>query len=161
VYDPRGFVGVFQDGLLDTPPPPRPTWVEHLAERFSMNGYRFVPLVTQDLALTCAVHILFLRPEPPGGIVRGGDIDNRIKTLFDGLKMPRLVQDLGDYAAPAANEVPFYCLVEDDALITSLSVETDALLEPVSDTPDAVDARLIITVRLRPARTTLENVAFA
>jgi hypothetical protein len=86
--------------------------------------------VTADLALSCAIEILFLRPEPPGGIVRGGDVDNRIKTLFDGLKMPREAQDLGPYLNPGADEDPFYCLVEDDQLITSVSVETDTLLEP-------------------------------
>jgi len=32
---------------------------------------------------------LFLRPGEPGRLVsRGGDIDNRIKTLLDGLRMP-------------------------------------------------------------------------
>ncbi len=52
-------------------------------------------------------------------------MDNRIKTLFDGLKMPREAQDLGPYLTPAVGEDPFYCLVEDDRLITSVSVETD------------------------------------
>jgi hypothetical protein len=40
------------------------------------------------------------------------------------------------------------CLVEDDQLITSVSVETDTLLEPVGALPARSDARLVITVRL-------------
>src|SRR5438105_4649837 len=65
-----------------------------LADRYRRNGYRFVPLVTSDLLLSCGVEILVLRPDPPGKIVQSGDIDNRLKTLFDALRMPRHGQEL-------------------------------------------------------------------
>ncbi len=126
-----------------------PLRIEQLATEFSRNDYRFVPLVTKDLALSCEIDILFLRPEPPGGLVRGADIDNRIKTLFDALKMPGGRQDLGRYTAPLEGENPFYCLLEDDILVTALAVETDVLLEHVGDPPRGFDARLVITVNLR------------
>jgi hypothetical protein len=54
-----------------TPPETRPR-SERLAERFQRNGYRFVPLVTADLALSCALEILFLLPEPREGLFRAG-----------------------------------------------------------------------------------------
>ena len=66
-----------------------------------------------------------LRPEPPGGLVtQGGDIDNRLKTLFDALSMPRhagaLPSELID-----PDENPLCCLLKDDGLIVSLSVRTE------------------------------------
>ncbi len=68
------------------------------------------------------------------------------------------------------DEKPFYCLLEDDRLITKLTVQTDLLLEPIPTPPGSTDAieeedsagwirpsihkndvRLIITVTLRPS----------
>ncbi len=62
--------------------------IASLARRFSRGDYGFVPLVTKDLFVACGIDILFLRPDPPGEIIRSGDIDNRLKTLFDALKLP-------------------------------------------------------------------------
>jgi hypothetical protein len=134
--------------------------LEELAKQYARIGFRFVPLVTEDLAVSCAVDILYLRNGPPGGIVQRQDIDNRIKTLFDAFKMPEALQDLGDHTKPGTGEDPFFCLVSDDSLITSLSVTTDLLLEPIGATHDRNNARLLITVTLRPARLTWQNMAF-
>jgi hypothetical protein len=132
--------------------------VESLAKRFSRLGYSFVPLVTRELGVYCELDILFLRPDPPGGVVESGDIDNRMKTLFDAISMPREAVHLGRYVAPAVDEVPFFCLVEDDSVITKLTVETDRLLSPMSGKNDV---HLVITVRLRPISITMANMAFA
>jgi hypothetical protein len=35
------------------------------------------------------LNILFLRADIPGKVVQSGDIDNRLKTLFDALRMPQ------------------------------------------------------------------------
>lgn len=35
------------------------------------------------------MEITLLRPEPPGSIVSSGDIDNRLKTLFDALELAK------------------------------------------------------------------------
>ena len=49
----------------------------------------FKPLVRRSLSLACALDILFLRHEERYNLMRqGGDLDGRIKTLFDALKMP-------------------------------------------------------------------------
>ena len=73
-----------------------------------------------------------LRPgSGPGYIVgQGGDIDNRLKTLFDSLRTPRDTQEIPAGDQPGDTETPFFCLLEDDNLIASLSVNTDRLLEP-------------------------------
>ncbi len=128
------------------------------AERHSQFGYRFVPLVCKDFHLLCSLDVLFLRRDPPGGAVRAGDLDNRIKTLIDGLTMPAHESQLGDYVAPADDEDPFYCLLEDDNLVTQLSIETDRLLDPPGDDPAIV--RLLITVDLKPYDATWDNINF-
>ncbi len=139
---------------------PRGTRIDALVKEFARINYHFVPLVTEDLSLWCGVDILFLRPNPPGKVIESGDIDNRIKTLFDALKMPKQRQELGGYDVPGADEEPFFCLLEDDSLVARVAVETDTLLEPVDGIPDRADARLVITVTLRPSTLTIGNLGF-
>lgn len=142
---------------------PDETRIWYLASQFQRCNHRFVPLVTQDLSLWCGVDILFLRPGLPGKVLQSGDIDGRIKTLFDALKMPQQMQDLGEYGnnQVPADEDPFYCLLEDDSLISQASVETDRLLEFISgDLPHNDDARIVITVKLKPLMAKWENIGF-
>jgi len=137
--------------------------VDWVANNFPMGQYRFVPLVRKDLGLLCSIDILFMRPGHPGGIIRPsrGDLDNRVKTVIDALRKPENMSELGVYSAPQVGEDPFFCLLEDDSLITRLTVETDVLLEPVSPIPKHSDARLLITVRLRPYNSNPANADFA
>ena len=136
--------------------------VEALAVRFERFGYHFVPLVTRELELFCSIEVLFLRRGDPGGIISAtGDIDNRLKTLFDALTVPRDALQLGPYKNPDPDESPFFCLLEDDSLITKASVETDTLLGAVSDPPSPNDVRVVITVRIKPARINADNIGFA
>ena len=83
------------------------------------GAFCFVPLVSTHMGLVSRLDIQFLRRENPGEIVRhGGDLDNRLKTLFDALRIPDVV---GDNQKPEQCETPFFfCLLEDDALITGL-----------------------------------------
>ena len=61
----------------------------------------------------------------------GGDIDNRLKTFFDCLTIPKANQiPKGD--SPKVDEMPFYCLLQDDKLITNISVSVHQLLKPCS-----------------------------
>jgi hypothetical protein len=129
-----------------------------LAQRHSMFGFNFVPLVTSELNLLCSLDILFLRPDSPGKIWQG-DIDNRIKILLDALKLPEKNEDYVK-RTPDTGEEKFYCLLEDDKLITKLAVETDQLLEFTTPQNDLGDVRLIITVRIRPAEVRLDNFHF-
>jgi hypothetical protein len=137
------------------------TWKEYLANQFNEFGYRFVPLVVQDLPLRCNIHVMMLRYGKPGDILFKGDLDNRIKTLVDALRKPQQANELGNFPVPGKDEDPFYVLLQDDKLITSLSVETDTLLEPVNGKIDPLDCRLYITVKLHPLRATMETLNFA
>ena len=133
--------------------------IETLSQRYSLYGFNFVPLVTLDLNLLCGLDILFLRTGKPGEVLRSGDIDNRLKTLFDALRIPEANENYSARSA-SADEKPFFCLLEDDKLITKVSVETDQLLQNVSAKSDVNDVRLVITVRLRPYEMHLGNMQF-
>lgn len=130
-----------------------------LAHRYAQYGFNFVPLVTQELDLICGLEILFLRPDRPGKALWAGDIDNRLKTLLDALRIPEPSEDYAK-RTPSEEEKPFFCLLEDDKLITKVSVETDRLLEPVNATIDPHDARVVITVRVRPYEVHVDNLHF-
>jgi hypothetical protein len=137
---------------------PRPeNSIAGLAARFKINDYHFVPLVTRGLHVLCEIDVLFLRTEPPGSIFNRGDIDNRLKTLLDGLTMPVSAAQLGECVSPRQGEEPFFCLLEDDSLVTRASVETDTLLDPDCG-PN--DVRVIVTVRLWPHTLRPDNIGF-
>ena len=90
-------------------------------------GYDLVPLVTTDMALRCSLDILLLRPETERFIFEGGDIDGQVKTLFDALRIPKDEGETGGMG-PQEDETPFFCLLEDDKLITEVRVTADKLL---------------------------------
>jgi hypothetical protein len=119
-----------------------------------LKGQEFVPLIYRAGEVACQLDITWLRREKAGGIVMGGDIDNRLKILFDGLRMPQSESELGP-PPPTENERRFV-LLEDDKLITRLSVSTYQLLEPQADEkPGNVD--LLLHVLVAP---TVSDIAF-
>lgn len=112
------------------------------------GNHAFVVLVKNDFRFVAELDVLILRPEPPGKILQGADIDNRLKTLFDALRYPDNTQELPPTWVPNIGENPLYCLLEDDGLITRVNVDTDRLLDPTA--PD--EAALTVRVQVR-ART--------
>jgi hypothetical protein len=104
------------------------------------DSFRFISLVQKGFDAVAELDLTMLWPQPKGSIItNGGDIDNRLKTLFDALKMPSEPTALPPGIEPEANELPFfYCLLEDDSLITKLSVQTDQLLEVGNSTSEVV-----------------------
>ncbi len=126
------------------------TVADKISTRFQVNDFRFLPLVGSifgGIDTVCSVDILFLRRDAPGKIVSGGgDIDNRLKTLLDALKMPK-PGELRPQEQPEAGDNPFFCLLQDDSLITQISVTTDRLLTPLVDDEHENDVHLVIHVR--------------
>lgn len=109
------------------------------------HGFRWAPLVSSRIHFVAGVEILLLRPEPPGTLVtKAGDLDNRVKTLLDGLKMPHEPTALPPGATSGQDETPFFCLLQDDALVTGLTIRTDRLLEPVTHPSEVL---LLVKVR--------------
>ena len=116
----------------------------------SVGAFNFLPLVSEDRNEVAEIYITMLRPEPPGFIVgEGGDIDNRLKTLLDSLRMPKNDQELPKGSKPTEGQEPFYCLLEDDKWITKLSVSTHRLLIPEKQN---ADVHLLIDVRIKRVR---------
>jgi hypothetical protein len=116
--------------------------------KWSRAGYQFVPLVTADMALRCSLDVLLLRPEEDRFIFNAGDIDGQVKTLFDSLRMPKDLNETGG-VGPEGDETPFFCLLEDDRLITEVNVTTDKLLLlPTQRDVKANDALVVIHVKL-------------
>jgi len=122
----------------------------------SVGGFSFAPLICQKIHLVCHLDITMLRPEAPGSVVtQGGDIDNRLKTLFDSLRMPHNSSELPSSDSPGTDETPFFCLLEDDNLITKVTVEADRLLK-VTSTPN--DVVLVIQITTRATKMIYKNM---
>lgn len=121
-------------------------YVKKAGQPFKQFDRNFIPLIREDSGVGCALDILFLRRDPPGSLIRsGGDIDNRIKVLFDALKMPGKPEEV--FGDPAHDPDPFYCLLQDDRLITDFRVTTDRLLSEPATGGHNNDVRLIVHVR--------------
>ncbi|MBN9428794.1 MAG: hypothetical protein J0H09_20025 [Burkholderiales bacterium] len=140
-----------RERLLAYPPMAAPSSI--IVEK---DGLRFAPLVSRRLNLYAELSVLLFRQQPRGTLITdGGDIDNRLKTLLDGLRVPRGAnegrQDPGDVAEPS----PFFCVLEDDSLVTKVTVESEQLLRPAD--PDFVLA--IIGVHVKKTTLTNENMA--
>lgn len=118
-----------------------------LSRIHKVGEFSFVPLVCDEFKILCGVNLLLLRRDKPGGVMKARDLDNRLKVIFDALRMPKALNEF-----QAANmENPMYVLLQDDSLISSVQIETDNLLDP----PDAAGrddsyVRLLIEVDIRP-----------
>lgn len=122
-------------------------------EANGIQGAKFKPLIRESLNLACAVDILFLRHEEPFALFeQGGDLDNRIKTFFDGLKIPDKNQfESGEH--PRGD--PLYVLLQDDLYVSDFSIRTARLLGARTKEKHAV--RIVAEVTIKVLRVTDEN----
>ncbi len=133
---------------------------EVITKQWRRNGYHFWPLVTEQFCLRCSLDILFLRPEEPGMLIQSGDLDARVKTIFDALRLPKNLDEAGGME-PQSGEDPFYCLLEDDKLISEVKVTTDnLLLLPKERDIKPNDAMMIIHAKLWPTKPSQWDWAF-
>jgi hypothetical protein len=138
---------------------------EHLmAPIFRSDDFRWRSMVTEQNKLICALDILMLREGRPGKVVY--DLDNRVKTIFDALRKAKNHYELGSKTSlgvrkPGLDEDPFYVLLEDDGLITHVSVTTDTLLAPVPGTTPDDAVRLVINVTVRPYEVHFGSINYA
>jgi hypothetical protein len=102
-------------GLLDPGEPMGPDVVRTLDSESStlvqtVGPYEFASVVSSKINLVADLDITLLRPGPPGAIVsHGGDLDNRLKTLFDALKIPDTPDAVPTDDSPLEMEYPFFC----------------------------------------------------
>jgi len=124
-----------------------------------IGAFKFAPLVTKNLDMTAELEIVMLRPGSPGSVItHGGDIDNRLKTLLDALKIPSEPTALPSGALPGPDETPFFTLLEDDRLLTGISVRTDRLLDANAGQSEVL---LLIRVTTRASRATFANLGLS
>ncbi|MGA2226254.1 MAG: hypothetical protein ABSH41_17595 [Syntrophobacteraceae bacterium] len=141
----------YQAWLTAKPDHPDALWFLRL-----MGVFTFVTLVTEHANLIAELSITLLRPEAPGSIItQSGDIDNRLKTLFDALRKPHTLAELPPGDEPGVGEDKFFCLLEDDNLISHVTIKTDRLLEQVTDQSEVL---LLIAVKTRVTRATWGNM---
>jgi hypothetical protein len=136
----------------------------NIIEDIRGDGFVWRPIVNEKNGLICALDILMLRKGAPGAALH--DLDNRLKTVFDALRKAKGPNELGEGTStgkqsPREDENPFFVLLEDDRLITHVSVATDMLLEPVPGTPPDDAVRLVIGVTVRPYDVSLANSVFS
>ncbi len=129
----------------------------NLIEQF--GRFQFASLISHKLGVAAQLEITLLRRERPGKVLQRGDIDNQVKTLLDALSKPQKLNQLPEHDVPAADEVPFHCLLQDDALVTGLSVHTSQLLTPSTD-GDFSHVVALIRVRLAVTRPVMANMSF-
>ena len=117
------------------------------------RGTKFIPLVVRVRRWICELKITFLRRHDPGDIVRGGDIDNRLKTLFDGLRIPYDESETKD-----SDDTQCFCLLEDDALISTVSIETERLWGPLTDQAKESDVEILMRVTIKKFNRSLDFI---
>ena len=125
-----------------------------------IGGMDFNPIITSNLKMIAELDILLMHPEIVG--VPHSDIDNRVKTILDGLRCPQNEHEIGQNTPRDIG--PIYTLLDDDHLVTKLTVNTSHLLSPdlipmnIQHSPDSVF--MLIDVNVRVTEGTLENLPF-
>lgn len=132
--------GVLLDGDSTYP------WILERGTVRTIGGFRFFPLAGKRRHgpllgdADCRLDILLLRPVR----VSVGDLDGKLKTIFDALHPPKAGQ-LREVPKAEMPEVT-YCLVEDDDQVSAVSARYDYLLDAKSDD----ELLVVIHVLLQP-----------
>jgi hypothetical protein len=126
-------------------------------DNWIVRNFRFLPLITNKNKQVAQLDIVILWPDAPGSIVANrGDIDARLKTLLDSLTVPQK-DAIGKEDSPRKGEDLFYCLLEDDKLISRISIETFHLLEPgIKEN----EVKLFIKVKIKDTMMCFDGVSF-
>jgi hypothetical protein len=148
----REFHGQLKELLTRPPMQPFKRLVDAKHQRATIaeiGGFTFIPLISERLSHVARLEITLLSPEEPGRVItQGGDLDNRVKTLLDALRMPKVKDEIPAEDAPKDGETPFYCLLEDDNLISGITVVGDRLLRTVADR-----SHVFLVIRVIPEST--------
>ena len=130
----------------EAPEPLQPGQTDLCAPIEVPNVGKFIPLIRNSLHLACAVDILFLRHEEPLNLMKqGGDLDGRLKTLFDALRMP---DPKSEYVGADPTADPLYVVLEDDVLISDMSIRSGRLLGNRAKDKHRVRLTMDITVKV-------------
>jgi hypothetical protein len=106
-----------------------------------VGGIPFVAPVHRHLRTAVELDVLMLVPQQA---TTAGDVDNRLKTLVDGLTRPANPQQLTGFV-PIDAAQPTYCLMDDDGLVRRLSVDARPWFD---DTANTNEAMVIVTAAI-------------
>lgn len=107
-----------------------PSGWEPLIPEEIVGSKRYLPLVRKTLHLSSELGILFMCQDDPRELItQGGDLDGRLKTVLDALRIPSLQEQDKTEEKYLPDEVG-YVLLESDTLITRIDIEKDRLLLP-------------------------------
>jgi hypothetical protein len=123
------------------PPYPNALKIDSHLFRCMVRGASFIPLITASMEVHCHLSLRIGRPVRVGTIFAGGDIDGRLKTLFDALTVPKDDGQVPD--GTTARE--YLCLLSDDDLITALSISSYELLGGATENWVDIDLEVTIT----------------
>ena len=123
-----------------------------------VRAIEFLSPVSEKISTHADLDILLLSAGQGQRLtLRGGDIDNRIKTLLDSLQAPHSEQEIPN-CAEAPDDGRVFCLLDDDKLVRKLAVRIGQLLT----VPDYSDtAHAVIDVRIRASRGLMANIGIA
>lgn len=128
----------------------KPMFVEH-------GGKRYWFLVSEYLATVVDLNITILVPHEVGRIIQnGGDIDNRVKTLFDALRIPAVESEIPSSDPFDYGDGGMYCLLQDDKLINRVSIRSYRDHAPL----DGDSVRCLIEVETKITRALWGNLNF-
>jgi len=118
------------------------------------GDFYFASLISSKLHLLAEINHTILWHDLPGQIIGQGDIDNKLKTLFDALSCPPHESQITGLK-PENGEEPFFCLLEDDKLIQNVNIRTHTLLE---NNVDKRDIFVLIHVQSKATRLVWGNM---
>lgn len=128
-----------------------------LALLHKIDEFNFVPLVCSEFKVLCGLKLLLLRRDKPGGVINSRDLDNRLKIIFDALRMPKALNEFHQ----DETDKPMFVLLQDDSLISSVQIETDNLLDPPEVAgKDESYVRLLVEVDIRPYYASMFSIGF-
>lgn len=128
----------------------QPMYVEH-------DGKRYWFLISAYLKTVVDLSITILVPHEVGRIVQnGGDIDNRIKTLFDALRVPAVSSEIPSSDQFEYGQTGMYCLLQDDKLINRVSIRSYQDHAPI----DADSVKCLIEVETKITKALWGNLNF-
>lgn len=131
-------------------PKPVKNGIKNVARK--VGNLKFIPVISPELDLVAELDILMMHPEVLG--TARADIDNRLKTLLDGLRRPQTTQEITENLVKKFGSRPIYTLFDDDKLVTKITVNTTHLLEY----KNIHEIVLVIAVNIRASRGTNENL---
>lgn len=110
--------------------------------------FEYIPCISTKLHMRAELQIRLLSSTMPGGLLRSGDIDNRLKTLLDALSIPGAQQVPKNADTETDHQV--FCLLENDCLVTRIDVTNDRLLTELDGSK-----KVIVLIEVHPVAFTV------